>query len=137
MVRLKRGSHLRGQRDSSFSVREPSMAYVTEISSILAETLNKLATLNRHQVAGHVANLSFWTDEVQHCLRVIDDHHHRFEVMKAAQVKHAVDERTFEFAVDNQFDLGNPVPPLKRVPDSELKQARRTLCDAFYRFIVT
>jgi hypothetical protein len=112
------------------------MSYMLEISNALAETLKKFATLNRHQLAGQVGNLDFWTDEVRHCLSVIDGYHHRFETMKAAQVKHAVDYRTSEFALDNQSDLGSPVPPPKPVPDSQLKDVRRALCEAFYGFVV-
>jgi len=112
------------------------MAYVTDVSRLLTETVEKLSTLNRHQLAGHVANLSFWTEEVRHCLHVIDDYHHRFEAMKVAQTKHAVGHHTSEFALDEQYDLGKSVPPPKRVPDNQLKEARRTLCDAFYGFIV-
>ncbi|MBS0266931.1 MAG: hypothetical protein JSS02_33700 [Planctomycetes bacterium] len=110
------------------------MSYVTEISNALAGTLKKLTVLNRHQLAGHVANFGFWTGEVQHCLGVIDTYRGRFEAMKAAQMKHAVDHSTAEFAIDDRYDLGQSVPPPKPVPDSQLKDARRTLCEAYYRF---
>jgi len=80
--------------------------------------------------------LDFWTDEVQHCLGVIDGYRGRFEAMKAAQVKHAVDHRTSEFTLDERYDLGQSAPPPQPVPDSQLKDARRTLCDAFYGFVL-
>ena len=112
------------------------MSYVTEISDALAETLKKLAVLNRHQLAGHVANLHFWTGEVQHGLGVIDGYRDRFEAMKAAQAKQAVDHRTAEYAVNERYDLGKSVMPPRPVPDSQLKDVRRSLCDAFYAFVL-
>lgn len=121
---------------SSHHLGEPRFAYVIEISNSLSETLKKLATLNHHQLAGHVANLSFWTEEVQHSLRVIDGCHLRFETMKAAQKKHARDHHTLAFSLANRHDQGNPVPSPKPVPDAQLKEARRALCEAFYKFIV-
>ena len=36
------------------------MAYMNDISRILADQLAKFATLNRHQLAGQAANLDFW-----------------------------------------------------------------------------
>ncbi len=48
------------------------MAYSSDITKILTDQITKFVTLNRHQLAGHVANLDFWTGEVRHCLNVID-----------------------------------------------------------------
>jgi hypothetical protein len=42
------------------------MAYLTDISKILADQLTKFATLDRHQLAGQAANLDFWSDELRH-----------------------------------------------------------------------
>ena len=36
-------------------------------------------TLNSYQLAGHVLNLDFWSDEVAHCLNVIDKYNARFK----------------------------------------------------------
>src|SRR5262249_2508638 len=112
------------------------MAYLIELSSVLTGTLERFATLNRHQLAGHVANLDFWREETWHCLGVIDDYHHRFHRMKVAQTKHAAEHHTVQFSLDDPCCTGEPAKPPRRVADTEIKSARRALCDAFYRFIV-
>jgi hypothetical protein len=112
------------------------MAYLIELSSVLTGTLEKFATLNRHQLAGHVANFDFWRKETLHCLAVVDDYHHRFDRMKTAQTKHAAEHHTVQFSLDDPCCTGAPASPPRRVADAEIKSARRALCDAFYRFIV-
>ncbi|MGE5191576.1 MAG: hypothetical protein ACM3U2_03685 [Deltaproteobacteria bacterium] len=112
------------------------MAYMIDLSAVLAETLGKLTTLNRHQLAGHAANLDFWREETKHCLAVIDGYHHRFDRMKDAQMKHAAEHHTIQFLLDDPCCTGEPATPPRRVPDAEIKAVRRALCDAFYRFIV-
>ncbi len=54
------------------------MSYMTEIGEVLGKQLMKFVTLNRYQLAGQVANLAFWCDELQHCLSVIDGYRTRF-----------------------------------------------------------
>lgn len=113
------------------------MAYFVEISKVLAKTLEKFSTLNRYQLAGHVANLDFWSEEVRHCLGVIDGYRSRFDAMKAAQAGHTSEHQVISFdRADPWFDTAHPVEPPKRIPDTEIKDARRSLCDAFYRFVV-
>ena len=60
------------------------MSYSTEISKTLTETLGRFATLNPHQLAGHVANLDFWLGETKHCINVLEGYRKRFEVMAGA-----------------------------------------------------
>ncbi len=55
------------------------MPYSSDIARILTDQLAKFVTLNRHQLAGQVANLDFWLDEVRHAIHVIDDYGPRFE----------------------------------------------------------
>lgn len=54
------------------------MAYSSDITKTLTVQVTKFVTLNRHQLAGHVANLGFWVAEVRHCLDVIDGYNRRF-----------------------------------------------------------
>jgi hypothetical protein len=51
---------------------------------LVTAQLAKFATLNRHQLAGQVANLDFWLAEARHWLDVIDGYRPRFERLKAA-----------------------------------------------------
>ena len=63
------------------------MAYFTDINRTLTVQITKVVTLNRHQLAGYLANLEFSVSEVRHCLDVIDAYNRSFEQMKAAQAR--------------------------------------------------
>lgn len=112
------------------------MAYSSDIVRILTDQLARFATLNRHQLAGHVANLDFWSGEVRHGLEVIDGYGPRFETMKAAQMRFAADHGTVQFDLDDPCCTRTSAAPPRRVPSQELGEARRRLCDAFYKFLV-
>lgn len=97
--------------------------------------MTKFTTLNRHQLAGHVANLDFWLAETRHALDGLDGYRVRFERMKAAQ------SRFISVNPDRLDDVNNPlqvrgiVGPF-RLPDDDLSTSRRQLCDALYRFLL-
>ena len=112
------------------------MAYSSDIARRLTEQISKFVTLNRHQLAGQLANLDFWTAEVQHCLEVIDGYSRRFDQMKAAQMRFAAEHGTIEFDLDDPCFTRTPAAPPTRVPNQDLGDARRHLCDAFYRFLI-
>jgi hypothetical protein len=114
------------------------MAYLTDISKILADQLTKFATLNRHQLAGQAANLDFWCSEFQHCLEVLDGYKSRFERMKSAETKYAAEHRTVEYHADDPCWFPDSVPtvsPPRRIDHREIQAARQSLCDAMYRFL--
>jgi hypothetical protein len=98
--------------------------------------LVKFTTLNRHQLAGHVANLDFWLSEVRHCLAVIDGYGPRFERLRDAQLRHTHEHGTTEFSLWDPDHTAQAAAPPRRAPDAEMKEARRSLCDAVYRFLV-
>jgi len=93
-------------------------------------------TLNPHQLAGHVANLDFWSDEVAHCLAVIDRYNARFERLSAGQSAYVSAHDTIEFSPTDPCCTSRRAARPKRLPDRERNEARRELYDAFYRFIV-
>jgi hypothetical protein len=106
------------------------------MAKLVADQLSRLATLNRHQLAGQVANLDFWLAQVQHGLEVVDGYRQRFRRLKAAHEKHVMEHRTTEFFLsDPCCTQGKPVSP-RRVSDKELKDARRALCEATRRFLL-
>ena len=111
------------------------MAYLIDISNLLTKTLERFATLNRHQLAGHVANLEFWTSEVRHCLAVLDGYKSRFERMKDAQLRYIKDHQVIQFDLEEPCVRG-PASPPTRVNDGEIRETRRQLCEAFYRFLI-
>jgi hypothetical protein len=112
------------------------VAYSTDLADLLTDQLQRFATLNRHQIAGHVANLEFWLAEVRHCLSVIDDYGPRFERMKDAQSQYVLEHGTINFALDDPCCIQQSAPQPRRVPHSELRDSRRSLCDATYHFLV-
>lgn len=106
------------------------------MAKLVADQLARFVTLNRHQLAGQVANLDFWLDQVRHSLAVLDGYGKRFQKLKAAQARHIREHHTTEFALhDPCCTQGSPAPP-RKVPDHELKDARVALCDAARRFLV-
>jgi hypothetical protein len=111
------------------------MAYSTDITKLLTDQLTKFATLNRHQLAGQLANLDFWLAEVHHCFKAIDGYGARYRSLKRAQVQHVSEHRTTWFDLDEPYITG-PVEPPHRAPDGALQEARRGLCDAAYRFLI-
>jgi hypothetical protein len=112
------------------------MSFSTEMAKLVTDQISKFVTLNRHQLAGHVANLDFWTAQVRHCLAVLDGYGKRFHQLKTAQARHVAERHITEFSLDDPCcSQGVPTPP-RKVPDSELKEARTALCNATRRFLV-
>lgn len=93
------------------------------MAKLVGDQLSRFATLNPHQLAGQAANLDFWLSQVRHALDVLDGYGVRFVRMEAAQEHH----------VDTHPSSG-AVPP-RRVPDRELRKARRELTEHAYRFL--
>lgn len=122
-----------GQRGKN-GFGDRNLAYSTDIAKLLNDQLVKFTTLNRHQLAGHVANLEFWILEVRHCLNVLDGYPKRFDQLKYAQMRYASEHKTIEYEFDEpDVFRESPLPP-KRVPQGEIREARRSLCDATRRF---
>ncbi len=112
------------------------MAYSADIAKLLTGQLAKFVTLNRHQLVGQVANLDFWLAEVRHCFSVLDGYQRRFERLKAAQMKHVAEHQTIEFDLDDPCCIRGSAAPPKRVAQAELREARRSLADTTYHFLV-
>ena len=64
------------------------MAFSSDIARLVGDQLSRFVTLNRHQLAGQVANLDFWLGQVQNALDVLDGYGKRFKQLKTAQGKH-------------------------------------------------
>src|SRR5262245_2446149 len=112
-----------------------SMAYSSEIADILANQLERLSTFNPHQLAGQIANLDFWLNEVRHAQDIIDSYRNRFERMKATEKQFISDHGTKVVYPEVSMGLTTPVLP-RRVPDDELQSSRHRLCEAFYQFLI-
>src|SRR5262249_36049824 len=77
-----------------------------------------------------------WLAEVAHCLAVIDGYGQRFQRLKGAQQRHVAEHHTTEFDLDDPCCTRTGAAPPKRIPDAELREARRVLCEATYRFLL-
>lgn len=111
------------------------MAYPSDVANLVTVQLTRFVTLNRHQLAGQVANLDFWIAEVRHALDVIDGYGVRFVRLSMNQEHfqktHGTNEsRTGPDSIPHAY-----TQPVKRIPDRELQQARRHLTDAAFQFL--
>ena len=111
------------------------MSFSTDIARLVADQISRFVTLNRHQLAGHVANLDFWMAEVRHGLQVLDGYGQRFRLMKAAQQQHVAEHHTIEFDLDDPCCTQRTAAMPQKVSDSELKAARLALSEATRRFL--
>jgi hypothetical protein len=111
------------------------VSFSTDMAKLVTDQLTRFVTLNRHQLAGQVANLDFWLGEVRHCLEVIDGYNKRFERLRTAQIRYVEVHQTTEWPLgDTEFP--EKASPPGRIPDAELREARRALREAAYRFLV-
>jgi hypothetical protein len=117
-------------------VENLQVSFSTNMAKLVTDQLSRFVTLNRHQLAGHVANLEFWLAQVRHSLQVIDGYGARFRLLKTAQEKHVAEHHTVEFDLDDRCcTRGKPDTP-RKVAESELKDARVALTQATRRFLV-
>ncbi|MGL6075216.1 MAG: hypothetical protein ACRC8S_13740 [Fimbriiglobus sp.] len=111
------------------------MSFSEQIAKVVADQLERFVTLNPHQLAGHVANLDFWVGEAQHALEVIDGYQERFRNLKEGQEKYVSQHNTRVWSPFER-DISTPPASPQRVPDGSLREARRSVVDAVYRFLV-
>jgi hypothetical protein len=112
------------------------MSFSTELAKLVTDQLSRFVTLNRHQLAGQVANLDFWLGEVRHALGVIDGYGVRFVRMHGAQEAYAARHGTKEFVLDvDGYTPKVPPSPPRRIPDRELQKARKSLTEAVSRLL--
>src|SRR6266446_1300116 len=102
------------------------MSFSENMAKVVADQLVRFVTLNRHQLAGHVANLDFWIAQARHALEVIDGYQERFRRLKAGQADYVA---THQITVSLSFDpdIKGPPDPPRRVPDASLREARRSV----------
>jgi hypothetical protein len=123
------------------------MVYTLEIADALIRTVGKFVTLNNYQLAGHVANLDFWTRQIKNALDAVDGYPKRQRNLQQSQKQYisAHDTRRFsaedavlhqEYPYESMYE-GDKVRPDKWRIDSEtLKSKRREIVDSFYRFLL-
>jgi hypothetical protein len=111
------------------------VSFSTDMAGLVADQLSRFVTLNRHQLAGQVANLDFWLAQVRNALDVIDGYGVRFVRMSAAQEHYVAAHDTKLSEVGPAGTEKRKPPPPRRIPDRELQKARRALVDASRQFL--
>ena len=111
------------------------MSFSTDVATLVADQLSRFVTLNPHQLAGQAANLDFWLGEVRHAVRVIDEYGVRFVRMEAGQQQYVSVHDTKLSEIGPAGAETRKPPPPRRIPDRELRQARRALVEAVTRFL--
>jgi hypothetical protein len=110
------------------------VSFSTDMAGVVAAQLSRFVTLNRHQLAGQAANLDFWLAQVRHALGVIDGYGVRFVRLAAAEEQYVAAHGTEAHPRGDGLFPSIPPPP-RRVPDRELRKARRALVEAATRFL--
>lgn len=111
------------------------MSFSTDMAKLVTDQLSRFITLNPHQLAGQVENLDFWLTEVRHALAVLDGYGVRFVRLHAGQERYVAAHHVTASAVNPGGVTERPPPQVRRIPDRELRQARRALVEAATRFL--
>lgn len=116
------------------------MSYSTTRANILSDVLERIATLNIHQLVGHRDNLEFWLNEINQAIAGIDGYSARFARMKKAQMAwvsaHKVTVSVFCELCGGGCEFGPEAPsPPTRVPSADLDDARKGLREAGRRLL--
>jgi hypothetical protein len=111
------------------------MSFSENMAKVVADQLARFVTLKRHQLAGHMANLDFWVAQARHALEVIDGYEERFRRLKSAQDRYVAEHQIQTFWPTDPDIHGPPASP-RRVPHGGLREARRSVTEATYRFLV-
>ncbi len=111
------------------------MSFSEKLARVVADQLERFVTLNTHQLAGHVANLDFWIAQARHVVEGIDGYEPRFRRLKAGQDQYVVEHQTETYLLDDAYIRWKADSP-QRVAHSSLRDARRAVTDATYRFLV-
>ena len=118
--------------------------YTIEKAQLLTNQLNKFKDSYAYMVAGQFANLDFWINEVENCLKAIDEHNLRFEKMQNAQ-EFWINEKNvlipnYCFICNGICELSDnhyKKPELPKNKDSKRKnETRVALVNATYYFLM-
>lgn len=117
------------------------MIYTIEKANLIIEQLTKFKNMSAYKLSGHFANFEFWTMEVKSALNALDEHYARFKTMLNAQLNYIENhgEPIHDFCPICkgicEFSTGKPSLP-KRIVNSELKEIKTELLNAYYLLLV-
>ena len=126
---------------SSNHLPEGIFAYSIERAALIAEQLERLASLNVHQLAGQFANLDFWITEAAGALSALDGYSARFRALRDAQVAWVEAHGTKVYGPCPvcggvcEFDPMTPPPP-RRIPSEDIDAGRTRVRHAARRYLL-
>src|SRR5262245_9883274 len=100
--------------------RRCGVSFSTDLAGLVTDQLLRFVTLNRHQLAGQVANLDFWLAQVRHALAALDGYGVRFVRMEGAQKQYVAVHGTKLSEYGPCGPEERTPPPPRRIPDREL-----------------
>jgi hypothetical protein len=107
--------------------------YIDRLCDALADVIERAASGSADRLAGYAANLDFWVDEAEHCLRVIDGYEERSAQFQAAQQAVVAAREPMKWD-----ERGWRSPPADAPPTSsadDLKRVRRRVVGAMAKFL--
>jgi hypothetical protein len=111
------------------------VSFSTDMAKLVADQLARFVTLRPHQLAGQAANLDFWLAQIRRALAAIDGYAVRFVRMEAEQQQYvAIHETKLSEVGPAGVEERRPPPP-RRIPDRELREARKLLVNSATRFL--
>ena len=102
--------------------------YIDRLCGALTDVLERATGGSADRLAGYAANLDFWIDEAEHCLRVIDGYEERYQRFHEAQQEVVAARGPMKWD-----ERGWRSPPSQIQPTStpdDLKRARRHVIGA-------
>jgi hypothetical protein len=111
------------------------LSFSSDLAKLVTDQLSRFITLNPHQLAGQVENLDFWLSEVRHAIAAIDGYGVRFVRLHGAQERYIAKHHVATTEMDTDDFVSRKARPVRRIPDRELRMARRALVEATMNFL--
>ena len=113
--------------------------YILKQAENLSQTFARMARLPAHRLAGHAANLDFWKQELDRCVKLLATYPQRMRRMKAATNNYLKAKPLVEPFIPMEMDHIHALTPDVRttsaIRDSDLETARKELLASASRFI--
>jgi hypothetical protein len=113
--------------------------YILKQADNLSSTFARMTQLPAHRLAGHAANLDFWKQELDRCIKALATYPQRMRRMKEATNNYLKTRPVVEPFVPMEMDHIPGLKPDTRttaaVRDSDLETAKRELLASASRFI--
>jgi len=111
------------------------MSYLHELCDALVNVLDHATALHVHRLAGYVANLNFWLEEVDHRLALLNGYAARYASSKQATKEYA--KAHPESIQNSSLSHSAPSPPTSpSYSDQELWELRERVLASAGRFLV-